>query len=104
MDMPHLREALGEECRRLCERYGLTQAYVVEIVGLRRHYLAGYGRPTMDKPEHLPLSEKIALFWHGTVPAEEQAGCTHELQDLAERWEKEALSGKSKYENGKDAQ
>lgn len=92
MDTPPLREAVEHECRRLCERYGLSQAYVAEIVGRRRHFLAGYGRPSADKPQQMRLSEKVALFWHGNIPGEAQPDCARELRNLAERLEKNMLT------------
>jgi len=77
------------ECRRLCETFGLQQAYLAEIVGRRRHYLAGYGQPSLDKPQQIALSGQVALFWHGPMPPESYAGCRRMFHSLIERLEHE---------------
>jgi hypothetical protein len=89
MIAPSTRNEAIRECRKLCERFGLSQVYLAEIVGSRRHYLAGYGEATFDQPEQCRLSEKIALFWHGTSSPEMPALCRVHLRGLTARLERE---------------
>lgn len=80
------------ECRAFCERFRLDQVYLAEVVGPRRHYLGGYGRPSLDKAEQLPLSGKIMLFWHGSPSPGAQEDCKKHFSSLAERIERELAS------------
>ena len=75
------------ECRRLCERFQLDQAYFAEAVGRRRHYLGGYGRPSLGRAEQPWLSDTIVMFWHGSLPVEVHEACKRRFQRLVRRAE-----------------
>ena len=90
---PYLEKTAVSECRHICEAFGLQQAYFAEIIGPRRHYLAGHGTPTPEQPSQLALSERIAFFWCGALPAEEHNPLKRRLTGLAERLERELAAG-----------
>lgn len=80
------------ECRKFCESFRLDQVYLAEVVGPRRHYLGGYGRPSLNKAGQLWLSDKIMLFWHGLLPVEIQDVCKRHFRHLIDRLEGELCS------------
>ncbi len=89
---PSTEQRIVAQCRELCKSFGLDQMYLAEVVGPRRHYLAGYGRPSLNRPEQLQLSAKVALLWHGAMTPAMQNACKDHLQPLIERLEHELSS------------
>lgn len=77
------------ECQKFCECFRLDQVYLAEVVGPRRHYLGGHGRPSLSKAEQLWLSDKIMMFWHGFLPVEIQDACKRHFRHLIARLEEE---------------
>lgn len=80
------------ECRKFCETFRLDQVYLTEAVGPRRHYLGGYGHPSADKANRLRLSDRIVLFWHGSLPREAGDLCKRYFLNLTDRLERELSS------------
>ena len=66
------RQILQRRCKTLCQTHSLGIAYVAQVLGPRRHYLAGYGLPTAEPTGRLSVSDDIVLFWQGDLT--EQAG------------------------------
>lgn len=65
---PHPTKRLIEQrCKDLCDSLGLAQVYVAQVVGRRRHYLAGYGYPLPGQAQQMPLSSHFVVFWHGNL-------------------------------------
>ena len=83
------KKAIIAECKALCERFGLDQAYLAEPVGPRRHYLAGYGPSVTERPQQLRLSDSLVLFWQGELSDEGCAECRQCLQALTKRLQEE---------------
>ncbi|MFP4502120.1 MAG: hypothetical protein ACLFTT_14050 [Candidatus Hydrogenedentota bacterium] len=89
MISPDAEDQIITQCRQLCARFELDQAYIAQAVGPRRHYLAGYGNTADDKPHQLQLSDSLVLLWQGYLS---EAGCTECqrcLRALAQRIEEE---------------
>jgi hypothetical protein len=56
---------LAHVCRQVCEEFALEKAYFAEVLGQRRHYLAGHGQEGFVRAEHMPLDGDMAFFWQG---------------------------------------
>ena len=54
-------------CRDLCERFHLQQVYLAQVLGPRRHYLAGYGQTVPGRPQQLALTANLVMFLHGAL-------------------------------------
>jgi len=83
------KRALEVECRRLCEAWGLRRAYFAQVLGPRRHFLAGYGPMEADRPEPLRLSESLVLLWHGELTVEAREALRYDLEATVRRVERE---------------
>jgi len=66
------KEFLRELARRACRRFDLSRVYFAEVLGRRRHFLAGAGEETFLAPESAPLSEKLVVFWEGELKNQEE--------------------------------
>jgi len=76
-------------CREISETYGLEQVYLTEIVGPRRHYIAGYGLPSLERAGQVQVSDRLILFWHGTLSPEMQETCKTKFTPLVAGIEQE---------------
>ncbi len=81
MITPSTRQAVEAACQALCEAFALEGAYVVRVLGPRRHYLAGYGEIKPGKPGQWPLSKSVALFWHGRLGKDAEADVRARLEE-----------------------
>ena len=88
------RQILQSKCLALCEAFWLDCAYIAQILGPRRHYLAGYGAPTTSTPGQLRLSKDIVLFWHGDLSQEARLAFRNDLADTVRDIERE-VTGKN---------
>lgn len=67
------RRVLEAKCKALCDDFALECAYFAQVLGPRRHYLAGYGEMRPGQPRQLLLSAHLALFWHGSLGKKAEA-------------------------------
>jgi len=75
---------IEQRCKDLCGRLGLAQVYVTQILGRRRHFLAGYGRPLPCKPEQMLLSPHLIVFWQGELAEPAREILRTNLQNLTD--------------------
>jgi len=83
------RRALEAKCKALCDAFALECAYFAQVLGPRRHYLAGYGEMKPEKPRQLLLSAHLALFWHGSLGREAEADVRTRLDGTVRRIERD---------------
>ena len=83
------RRALEAKCKALCDAFALECAYFAQVLGPRRHYLAGYGEMKPEKPTQLLLSAHLALFWHGSLRKEAEADVRSRLDRTVRRVEQD---------------
>ncbi len=76
------RRLIEQRCKDLCDRLGLAQVYVAQVIGRRRHYLAGYGCPLPDQPERMSLSSHLDVFWHGNLTEPTRKSLKADLKKL----------------------
>ncbi|AEH44374.1 hypothetical protein Thein_0492 [Thermodesulfatator indicus DSM 15286] len=55
---------LAEEA---CREFGLKRVYFAEVLGKRRHFLAGAGEVTFEPPQSAKLSGDLVVFWEGEL-------------------------------------
>ena len=80
---------LEEISRRICEKYKLENVYFTQIIGKRRHHLAGCGKEVVLPAEQMELSGNISVFWQGNLTGDLANLLREELAPVAERLEKE---------------
>ncbi len=102
MITPSTEKRIITECCNLCETFRLDQAYLAQKVGPRLHYIAGYGAPSLDKPEQLPLSHNLVLLWHGVLPPEAKDICQRQFDALMKRIEEELPVKTPHQQNNRD--
>ncbi len=76
------RRLIEQRCKDLCDRLGLAQLYVTQVIGRRRHYLAGHGCPLSDRPEQMSLSSRVDVFWHGNMTEPARKSLKADLKKL----------------------
>ena len=86
---PVTEKRVRETCQQLCERLGLEKLYLAETVGPRRHYLAGYGDSSVERPHQFQLSDKITVLWCGILSQEKKECFIRSLRTLVEQVERE---------------
>lgn len=88
------------KCKALCDAFALECAYFAQVLGPRRHYLAGYGEMKPEKPRQLLLSAHLALFWHGSLGKEAEADVRTRLDGTVRRVEQD-LANEASVDRGK---
>lgn len=83
------RQILQSKCRALCEAFSLDCAYIAQVLGPRRHYLAGYGSPGVAAAGQMSLSDDLVLFWHGALSQEAMSAFRSDLTDTVRGIERE---------------
>jgi len=77
------RKALADRAELICRKYKLRRAYFAQVLGKRRHFLAGFGEADYSRPEQMVLGHNIALFWHGELNEEARQAVMDSLGKLA---------------------
>ena len=77
------------KCKALCDDCALECAYFAQVLGPRRHYLAGHGEMKPGKPCQILLSAHLALFWHGSSGKEAEADVRNRLNGTVRRIERD---------------
>ncbi len=57
---------------KACERYSLKRVYFAEILGKRRHFLAGAGQEAFLPLKCAALKGSLMVFWQGELPCAEE--------------------------------
>jgi hypothetical protein len=93
---PHpTKRSIEQRCKDLCDRLGLAQVYVAQVVGRRRHYLAGHGDPLPGQAEQMSLGPHFVVFWHGNLSESTRKSLKADLQELTAFFEEQAAAPES---------
>ncbi len=76
-------------CQTLCQEYNLQSFYLAQIIGKRRHFLAGSGVECFSGVNRLNITEGITMFWQGRLTEIKAKLLAYQLVPLARRIEKE---------------
>ena len=87
MITPATEKRIITECKRLCETLALDKVYLVETIGPRRHYLAGYGDTILEQPHQIQLTYRIAVLWYGALHQDQENFFIRSLCALTEQVE-----------------
>ncbi|MBN2309889.1 MAG: hypothetical protein JXR94_13020 [Candidatus Hydrogenedentes bacterium] len=68
----HDKARLTDVSRALCDEFDLDRLYFTQVLGKRRHFLAGCGHEGFVPSGHMGLSENLAVFWQGPLPERAQ--------------------------------
>lgn len=96
------RRLIEQRCKDLCDKLGLAQVYVTQVVGRRRHYLAGHGSPLPGQAEQMSLSPHLVAFWHGNLTEQTRESLKADLQRLTEFLENQVAAHKSVHPKGEN--
>jgi len=94
----HAKRLIEQRCKDLCDSLGLAQVYVAQVVGLRRHYLAGHGCPLPGPAEQMSLSPHFVVFWHGSLSESTRESFKAALEELTTFLKKEVVACESSKE------
>jgi hypothetical protein len=82
------KKLLEDKCRDISKEYNLAQAYFTRSLGLRRHFLAGFGKACFEKPRTIAFDSGIMFFGFGDIAAKdiekiktELAGIVHTMEE-----------------------
>ncbi len=83
------KKELKKNAEKIVKTYNLYNFYFAQMLGNRRHYLAGYRQQNFSDTESLSLTKKIEVFWQGNLTPRSIAAIKEILIPILKKIEKQ---------------